>query len=187
MNLEIIEEINDGKVFLTKISVKDRDFVFHSLKDETVSKYLSLGPLVSREHSQKLINNYLTYWDKQIQFNYIIEMRDNNNSNEIKKVGSINLWGVNRSNKRAEIGIWLNSKYWHQGYAKVALSLIINIGFYHLNLHRLEAHIAVENIPSINLFKKCGFKEEGILKDYLHLKQAYHDAIILACINKSLN
>ena len=185
MKKEIIEEINDGKVFLTKISVKDRDFVFNSLKDETVSKYLSLGPLVSREHSQKLINNYLTYWDKQIQFNYIIEIRDNNKSNEIKKVGSINLWNISWLHKRAEIGIWLNSKYWNQGIAKRALSLIINIGFYHLNLHRLEAHIAVENIPSINLFKKCGFIQEGILKDYLFLRGVYNDAVILSLINKS--
>ena len=155
------------------------------MKDETVSKYLSLGPLVSREHSQKLINNYLTYWDKQIQFNYIIEIRDNNKSNEIKKVGSINLWNISWLHKRAEIGIWLNSKYWNQGIAKRALSLIINIGFYHLNLHRLEAHIAVENIPSINLFKKCGFIQEGILKDYLFLRGVYNDAVILSLINKS--
>jgi len=185
MKKEIIEEINDGKVYLTKICAKDRDFVFASLKDETVSKYLSLGPLVSREHSQKLINNYITFWDKQIQFNYIIEIRDNNKSNEIKKVGSINLWNISWLHKRSEIGIWLNSKYWNQGIAKKALSLIINVGFFHLNLHRLEAHIAVENINSINLFKKCGFIQEGVLKRYLHLKGEYHDAVILACINKS--
>ena len=184
-NREIIEEINDGKVYLAKISTKDVDFVFSSLKEDTVSKFLSLGPLISRDHSQKLIKSYLKYWDKLLQFNYIIELRENNDKNSRKKIGSINLWNISWLHKRAEIGIWLNSKYWHQGNAKIALSLIKVIATNHLKLTRLEAHIAVENKPSINLFKKCGFSQEGVLSNYLNLRGVYHDAVILAYIKKS--
>ena len=115
MNKEIVEEINDGKVYLSKISTKDIDFVFSSLKDETVSRFLSLGPLISRDHSQKLIRSYLKYWDKHLQFNYIIELRENNKGHNRKKIGSINLWNISWLHKRAEIGIWLSSKYWNQG------------------------------------------------------------------------
>ena len=183
MNREIIEEINDGKVYLVKISTKDVDFVFSTLKEDTVSKFLSLGPLISREHSQKLIKSYLKYWDKQLQFNYIIELRDNNTKN-IKKIGSINLWNISWLHRRAEIGIWINSKYWNQGLAKAALSLIKIIAFNHLNLLRLEAHIAVENMPSINLFKNCGFKKEGVLRKYLNLRGSFHDAAILSYLNE---
>ena len=185
MNKEIVEEINDGKVYLSKISTKDIDFVFSSLKDETVSRFLSLGPLISRDHSQKLIRSYLKYWDKHLQFNYIIELRENNKGHNRKKIGSINLWNISWLHKRAEIGIWLSSKYWNQGIAKIALSLLKNIAFNHLTLNRLEAHIAIENTPSINLFKKCGFVQEGVLRHYLNLRGVYHDAVILALLNKS--
>ncbi|MFX0042453.1 MAG: GNAT family N-acetyltransferase, partial [Candidatus Hodarchaeota archaeon] len=57
------------------------------------------------------------------------------------------------------------------------------IAFNHLKLNRLEAHVAVDNIRSITLFKKGGFIEEGTLKQYLNFNGVYHDALILACLN----
>ena len=183
-NREIVEEINDRTLYLRKVSLDDSDFFFSSLKEEVISKFLSFGPLVSKEHSQKLIRKYLKDWDKQIQFNYLIEIRGDNANENKKKVGSINLWNISWLHKRAEIGIWINTRYWSMGLAKKALSLIKIIAFNHLKLNRLEAHIAVENTPSINLFKKYGFTEEGILKQYLNLRGNYHDAVILAYIKK---
>ena len=107
-NREIIEEINDQKLYLRKISLGDSEFFFTSLKEEAVSKFLSLGPLTSKEHSKKLLKNYLKYWDKNTQFNYIIEIKNDDN---IKKIGSISIWNISWLHKRAEIGIWINPKY----------------------------------------------------------------------------
>ena len=67
---EIIEEINDGTLFLRKISKDDGNFVFKSLNDKNLTTYLSLGPLKTLEHSKRLIKGYLRYWDNRIQFNY---------------------------------------------------------------------------------------------------------------------
>jgi len=182
-NREVVEEINDRKLYLRKISLGDSEFFFSSLKEELVSKFLSLGPLLSKEHSQKLIRKYLKYWDKQIQFNYIIEIRKNNNNGNNAKIGSVNLWNISWLHKRAEIGIWINPKYWSMGLAKKSLNMIKIIAFNHLKLNRLEAHIAIDNKKSINLFMKCGFSQEGTLKKYLNLKGNYHDAVILAYIS----
>ena len=181
-NREIIEEINDQKLYLRKISLGDSEFFFTSLKEEAVSKFLSLGPLTSKEHSKKLLKNYLKYWNKNTQFNYIIEIKNDDN---IKKIGSISIWNISWLHKRAEIGIWINPKYWSMGFSKKALNMIKYVASNHLNLNRLEAHIAVDNQKSINLFVKCGFIKEGILKAYLNLKGNYHDAVILAHINKN--
>ena len=182
-NIEIIEEINEGNqnLYLRKISLNDSDFLFESLKEDAISKYLSLGPLVSHSYSKKLIKNYLKFWDKKQQFNYIIEIRNGyNDGNRIRKIGAISMWGLSWLHKRAEIGIWITSKYWNIGFAQKAINLIKIVGFFHLKLNRLEAHIAVENTRSINLFNKCGFVEEGILKQYLNLRGNYHDAVVLS-------
>ncbi len=184
-NREIVEEINDKNLHLRKISLSDSDFFFSSLKEEVVSKFLSLGPLTSQEHSKKLLKNYLKYWEKQTQFNYIIEIRKQNNiSNDIKKIGSASIWNISWLHKRAEVGIWIIPRYWHQGMAKEAINLIKTIAFYHLNINRLEAHIAINNKKSIHLFKKCNFTEEGILKDYLNLRGTFTNAVILASLRK---
>jgi len=135
-NKEIVEEINDKELFLRKISLSDSEFFFSSLKEEVVSKFLSLGPLTSKEYSKKLIKNYLKYWDKNTQFNYIIEIRkDTNIGDNIKQIGSISIWNISWLHKRGEVGIWIIPRYWHQGMAKKAINLIRIIGFNHLKLN----------------------------------------------------
>ena len=59
---DIVEEINDQHLFMRKISKKDAEFLFVSLKQKAVNRYLSLGPLSSLEHAERLIDNYLQTW-----------------------------------------------------------------------------------------------------------------------------
>jgi len=177
-NAELVEEINDGNLFLRKISKHDAEFFFTSLNVKDLTTYLSLGPLATLEYSKRLIKNYLKYWDNYTQFNYIIEVKED----EMEKIGSISLWNVNWRHMRAEIGIWIVPTFWNKGYGEKSINLIKIIGFDYLKLNRLEAHIAAENLRSITLFKKCDFSQEGTLKQYLKFQGKYHDAIILTCI-----
>lgn len=176
LDIETIEEINDQNLFLRKIAKNDASFFFKSLNDNNLIQYLSLGPLETLEASKRLMKRYLKYWERYAQYNYIIEAREP----KINKIGSISLWNVNWRHKRSEVGIWILPQYWNKGYGKKALNLIIIIGINHLKLNRLEAHIAVENLNSIRLFKSCNFKEEGKLKQYLNQQGNYHDAFVLA-------
>ena len=176
-NSDIIEEINDGNLFLMKISKDDVDFFFKSLNAKNLTTYLSLGPLKTLENSKGLIKNYLRYWDKFLQFNYIIELHNF----DLTKIGSISIWNVNWQHRRTQIGVWLIPSFWGKGLGERSLNLIKKIAFNHLKMNRLEAYIALENKRSVSLFEKCGFKKEGILKQYLHFQGKYHDALILSC------
>jgi len=175
---EIVEEINDGNLFLRKISKNDVEFMFQSLNDQELTTYLSLGPLKTIEHSRRLIKSYLKYWDNYIQFNYIIELFKADKF----KIGSISLWNVNWRHYRSQIGIWLIPTYWGKGLGEKAINLVKNIAFHHLKLNRLEAYVATENKRSLDLFEKCGFQKEGTLNQYLNFKGTYHDAIIMGCL-----
>ena len=176
-DIEIIEEIIDGNLFLRKVSKDDVSFFYQSLKEKKMTNYLSLGPLRSFDHSKRLIKNYLKSWDKNLQFNYVIELRDN----RTKKIGSVSLWAINWYHQRSGIGIWILPKYWEQGLGAKAIILTRNIAFNHLKINRVEAYIAIQNERSINVFKKSGFKEEGLLKKYLNIEGKFQDAVILAC------
>ncbi|MFX1410912.1 MAG: GNAT family N-acetyltransferase [Promethearchaeota archaeon] len=178
-DIEVIEEINDNNIYLRKISKNDAKFLFNSLKKREITNYMSLGPLKTYESSKRLIGNYIKYWDNFSQYNYIIEKRE---GILINNTGSISLWNINWHHKRAEIGIWLIPDYWNLGIGEKAINLIKIISYDHLKLNRLEAHIAIKNIRSISVFKKCDFVEEGILSQYLNIEGKYHDALILACL-----
>ena len=178
MGIEVIEEINDGNLYLRKISKEDVVFFFQSLKNRDITNYLSLGPLISHEHSKRLIKNYLKSWEKYLQFNYVIELRDNQKTT---RIGSVSLWNINWFHQRSGIGIWILPTFWERGIGTKTITLIKIIGFNHLNLNRIEAHIAVKNDRSINMFKKCGFVEEGILKGYLNINGGFQNALLVAC------
>ncbi|MBY9015609.1 MAG: GNAT family N-acetyltransferase [Candidatus Lokiarchaeota archaeon] len=176
---EVIEEINDGNLYLRKLSKEDVTFFYQSLKNKDITNYLSLGPLISHEHSRRLIKNYLKSWDKYLQFNYVIELRDNKKTS---RIGSASLWNINWFHQRSGIGIWILPMFWERGIGTKTITLIKIIGFNHLKLNRIEAHIAVKNDRSIKMFKKCGFIEEGTLKGYLNINGGFQDALLVACL-----
>ncbi len=178
-DFEVIEEINDESLYLRKITLNDALFFYESLKDSKMTEYLSLGPLESLDYAKSLLRLHLKWWKKYLQFNYIIEERTQNNAT---RLGSIALWNVSWLHKRSEIGLWLLPTYWNKGIGTKVVSLSKNIAFIHLKLHRLEAHVAVENELSVHLFKKCGFVKEGVLKEYLLFNEKFHDALIFACV-----
>ncbi len=177
-DIELIEEINDGNLFLRKVSKDDVPFFYQSLQDKEMTNYLSLGPLRSLDHSKRLVKNYLKSWDKFLQFNYVIELRENRTST---RIGSVSLWAINWYHQRSGVGIWILPKYWEQGLGTKSIMLIKNIAFNHLKLNRIEAHIAIQNERSITMFKKCDFVEEGVLKKYLRIEGKCEDAVIVAC------
>lgn len=175
---ELIEEISDGNLFLRKVTKKDVSFFYTSLKEREMTNYLSLGPLRSLNHSKRLVKNYIRSWDKFLQFNYVIEIRD---YRTITRIGSVSLWAINWYHQRSGVGIWILPQYWDHGLGSKTIMLIKKIAFNHLNLNRLEAHIAIPNERSIKMFKKCGFVEEGVLKKYLRIDDKFQDAVIVAC------
>ena len=177
-DIELIEEINDGNLFLRKVSKDDTPFFYQSLQEKEMTNYLALGPLRSLDHSKRLIKNYLKSWDKFFQFNYVIELKENQSS---IKIGSVSLWALNWYHQRSGVGIWILPKYWEHGLGSKTIVLIKSIAFNHLHLNRLEAYIAMQNERSISMFKKCNFEEEGVLKNYLKIDGKFQDAVLLAC------
>ena len=51
-----------------------------------------------------------------------------------------------------------------KGYTTEALQLVVDFAFRELKLHRIEAGAMLDNIASIRVLEKVGFKKEGIAK-----------------------
>jgi diamine N-acetyltransferase len=84
-------------------------------------------------------------------------------NNEV--IGCIDLFEFDPTNLRAGIGILVGSeKHRGKGYAAESLELLCNYCFSFLHLHQLYCHINSDNMASINLFEKTGFKQSGVKK-----------------------
>jgi RimJ/RimL family protein N-acetyltransferase len=63
--------------------------------------------------------------------------------------------------RTAEIGYSLNPSHWGQGLAFEATSRLLELAFTGLELHRLMAYTAQDNLRSQHLLERLGFRLEG--------------------------
>ena len=99
-------------------------------------------------------------------------------------VGTIDLFNFEPQHKRAGVGIMLLEKYRGQGYAGLALDILIEYSFMFLGLHQLYCNIEEDNEKSINLFISKGFKRAGRKKDWNLRNNKWKAEILLQLINK---
>ena len=64
-----------------------------------------------------------------------------------------------------------------KGAGTEATNLTVGYGFERLNAHRIWLGVNAENVGAIKCYLKCGFKEEGRLRDELFIHGKYVDAI----------
>ncbi|KPB06054.1 GNAT family N-acetyltransferase [Bacillus sp. CHD6a] len=65
------------------------------------------------------------------------------------------------------IGYTIHNQYWRAGYGKEAVNAALNIAFQQLNFHRIEAHINLDNTPSVKLAESIGMEFECIRKGFI--------------------
>lgn len=63
----------------------------------------------------------------------------------------------------------------NQGYATEAVQAVCRSAAEYLGLHRLEAYTLEDNLPSIRVLEKCGFRREGICRQNLNINGQWHD------------
>ena len=94
-------------------------------------------------------------------------------------IGTIELFDFEPIHMRAGLGIWIvNESDRRQGYAKEALSLIIEYAFFKLQLNQLYCNIASSNQPSINLFSYLDFMLIGVKKKWNKTPNAWEDELM---------
>lgn len=84
-------------------------------------------------------------------------------------IGECGFHTWNRTHHKAEVFYALrHDKHKRKGYVSEALPVVLRYGFEDMNLHRISAMVASNNIPSLRLLHKNGFQFEGTLReDYL--------------------
>lgn len=96
-------------------------------------------------------------------------------------VGGVTLshirYGASRS---ASIGYWIGQPFIRKGYARAAISAVLDHAFTTLGLNRVEAACQPENLASRKLLESLGFTQEGVARDYLFINGAWRDHLLFA-------
>lgn len=86
--------------------------------------------------------------------------------NNHKPVGTIELFDFDPHHGRLGIGILIDKDSENKGYASGALSLLIKYCFEVLLVKQIYCNISASNDKSLYLFKKLGFREIGLKKNW---------------------
>jgi RimJ/RimL family protein N-acetyltransferase len=100
-------------------------------------------------------------------------------------IGTIGLHKINKQNKHASFGITIGEKeFWNQGLGSEAASLIIDHGFRKLKLHRIDLDVYSNNPRAIKVYKRLGFKKEGVKREHRLSKGKYYDTYCMAILDR---
>lgn len=96
-------------------------------------------------------------------------------------VGAVGMH-INKPNRLAEIGYWIGKPYWNQGYATRAARTVIEYGFDHFKLNRIQARHMTVNPASGRVMEKAGMKFEGILRQSIYRWDSFEDSAIYSIL-----
>ena len=103
---------------------------------------------------------------------------------EKKTIGTIDLFDFDPFHMRAGVGILIaDDAERRKGYASMALKRLIDYCFTTLQLHQLYCNILANNSESMELFKKQGFIQSGIRKEWIKTSEGYLDEYMFQLIN----
>lgn len=163
---------------LVKLRAFDNSDLMYALQinnEYAVMRSASSGILFPStvEDQARFMSSQTSYSSGEYQF--AIERLDNG-----RFIGQCGLSQISWKNRRAEIGIMLDSSALGQGFGTDAIAQLCRFAFDEMNLHKLKAVVFSFNTPAIRCYEKNGFVLEGTLKDEVFREGKYHDALVMA-------
>ncbi len=90
-------------------------------------------------------------------------------------VGTIDLFDFDPLHRRAGVGVLVAEAARNNGYAKEALTLLIDHAWEGLQLHQLYCNILSSNEASMRLFQGLGFEVTGTKKQWHSIPEGWED------------
>lgn len=118
----------------------------------------------------------------------------NNNEEEVlfvvydetvgKLIGHVGLYKIDPVAKKTEYGILLaDDDSRGKGYGTLCTRAMVDYAFDVLKLHKVTAEVLTENKASEDMFRKCGFKVDGILRDDCYKNDRYYDVFAMSILH----
>jgi ribosomal-protein-alanine N-acetyltransferase len=102
-------------------------------------------------------------------------------------VGQLNVANIlYGSVSNAVIGYWVVPEVAGKGITPTAVALATDYLFNVVGLHRVEIDIRPENVASLRVVEKLGFRYEGLKERYIHINGAWRDHFVFALTHEEV-
>lgn len=98
-------------------------------------------------------------------------------------IGVADYRDVERIKRSCTIGVMIGEKdYWGKGYGTDAIRVLTEYLFNGLNIRRIQLDTWSGNERAVKAYRKCGFTEEGRLRENEYVKGKFYDTIIMGLL-----
>lgn len=170
----------EGKhIYLRALEPEDLNFLYELENNPDIWEISgTITPYSKHVLKQYLENAFRDIYDvKQLRL-CICSKKD-------KLIGLIDLFDFDPKNLRAGLGlVILETADRNKGVGAEAIELFSNYAFTVLNLRQLYVNVGEDNLASLHLFKKLGFEQVGVKKDWIRTGETFKNELLFQKINR---
>lgn len=142
--------------------------------DEEVIRFTGCKRNFSKNEIDSFLKNYIYSTDKYLFF---IISPDNT------IIGETVINEINSTHRHGNFRVAIfQKKYRNKGIGTWAIKQTCNFSFNTIQLHRLSLEVFSFNSRAQAAYIKCGFQQEGILREAIQLENKYEDIIIMSLL-----
>ena len=168
-------------VKLRAVEMDDLDRYWAWVNDPEVVQYLATAAPhpVSRAQEEEWIRQAVAQ-TRPPEITFALEALE-----EGRHIGSVSLHRVGHPARHASLGVLIGDKeYWNRGFGTDAVTTMMHYGFEELNLNRVWLEVHDFNARAIACYRKCGFVEEGRLRQDRYRNGQYGDTIVMGVLRE---
>jgi ribosomal-protein-alanine N-acetyltransferase len=165
------------RLLLREPTQADGESLFAFTTDPLITRYLAFVSPRSIDETRAFISRCEEFRRQDREYVFVIADRTSD-----APCGVTALRHLDQLARTAQIGTWVGRQHWGHGVNAEAKALLLDYAFDGLELHRIEARIAIDNQRSRRAFERLGGRREGTLKESFHKDGAFHDQALYAIL-----
>ena len=178
--MKYFKKIVGDRIYLSPINPLDAEQYVEWLNNIETAKYLGQ---YTKIHTVSGEEEWISNLPKNGGYNFAIVLKNGD-----KLLGNISLVNINKTNRTAELGIFIgNEDYLSKGYGSEAIMLILDYGFNYLNLFNIMLKALSFNKRALRAYEKCGFKTFGVWKESEYFNGEYFDEVYMNILKSDFN
>ena len=149
---------------------------------QSTQEYLRYYPWVERQEGdvKAFVNEFIAWQSEKPRYRhqFAVTMADNG-----RLIGSCGIRKEMPDESGGELGYELDPGCWENGYATEAAAEMLKFAFQHLQLHRVGSFFIAENVASLRVLEKLGFRREGALRETVWMNGRWWDTLVYSILD----
>jgi len=100
-------------------------------------------------------------------------------------IGDCALHHLDSTSRTCALGIMIGDRaYWDKGYGSAAVRILLDYAFRLRNFHKVWLTVRGDNERAVRAYTKCGFVEEGRMRQQVWIDGAYRDWVYMGILRE---